>query len=123
MARLPFVSGGPAVPPVTSAASALADAEGFIASAELSRAAEFPDAPQVEYPREAYRLGRAGRVFVEVWIDADGSAVRVQSMRDSDEEFAAAAMTGLRKSRFRPAEQNGKPVKSRAYFVVHFVLE
>ena len=118
-----FVSGGPAVAPVVPLDSGLSDGESYLGEAALSRVAEFPRDLQVEYPQAAYSRGRQGKVYVEVWIDAEGNPVQVRSMPDSDEEFAAAAIAGLRKSRFRPAEQNGKPVRSRAYFVLHFVLE
>ncbi|MSQ72953.1 MAG: TonB family protein [Betaproteobacteria bacterium] len=121
--RQPFVSVAPGVPPVADPTAGSADAAGYPGPLALDKPAELPEAVQVAYPQEAFPQGRAGMVFVEAWIDADGSVVQARSLPGSDDTFSAAALTGLRNTRLKPAEQKGRPVKSRAYFVVHFVLE
>jgi TonB family protein len=77
----------------------------------------------MQFPRRALEEERRGVVVVQLLIDEDGRVAEALAMRDAPEEFAEAALAGLRAARFRPAQAGGRPVKARAYFSVSFVLE
>lgn len=121
--RRPWVSAGPISPPAAPPRSQLADAAAYLGPDAIGTPPAF-DAPfETQFPRKAFQDGRRGVVVVQLLIDENGRVSEALAMPDAPEDFAAAAVAGLRAARFRPAQAGGRPVKARAYFAVSFVIE
>jgi protein TonB len=75
------------------------------------------------YPQAARRMGREGKVILRLAIDETGKLEQVEVVESSGFEFTRAAVEAVKKSTFRPAQQNGRPVPSRAVLPVQFVLK
>jgi protein TonB len=108
VAEAPPAPPAPAPPPKTIPASAV----------------QFLEALPVEYPRTSKRLSESGRVMVRVYIDEAGRPLEVQLQRSSgfsrlDEE----AVRAVRKARFKPPTENGRPIAGWATVPVIFELE
>jgi protein TonB len=76
-----------------------------------------------EYPQAARRMGREGKVVLRLAIDETGKLQQVEVVESSGFEFTRAAAEAVKKSTYRPALQNGRPVPSRAILPVRFVLK
>ena len=67
--------------------------------------------PAPAYPRESRLRGEEGTVVVEVTVGADGVASGFNVVDDAGfPRLASAALAAVRKARFRPAIENGRPV-------------
>lgn len=75
-----------------------------------------------EYPFAARRLGKEGRVVLQVTIDAKGKLEEVEVVEASDRMFVEAAVDSVRKSRFRPGKRNGVPSRYRCKLGIRFAL-
>jgi protein TonB len=75
-----------------------------------------------KYPLMARKLGREGRVVLKLAIDEKGTLMDVEVIEDGGYGFTAAALEAVKKSKFLPAEKNGRPIKSLAILPVRFVL-
>ena len=75
------------------------------------------------YPQAARRMGREGKVVLRLAIDETGKLQQVEVVESSGFEFTRAAVEAVKKSTYRPALQNGRPVPSRAVLPVQFVLK
>jgi len=121
--RQPIVSAGPISAPPTMPASQLADAAAYLAPGALNAYPAFASPFEMQFPRRALEEGRRGVVVVQLLIDENGRVVEALAAPGAAEDFAEAALAGLRAARFHPARAGGRPVKARAYFAVSFVLE
>ena len=121
--RQPIVSAGPISAPVVLPDSQVADLDTYSAPAALSAYPEFVSPFAMHYPRRAFEEGRRGVVVVQLLIDEKGRVVEALAAPGAPEDFAEAALAGLRAARFRPAQAGGRPVRARAYFAVSFVIE
>jgi protein TonB len=121
--RQPIVSAGPITAPRILPASRIADLAAYAAPEALTAYPAFAKPFEMAYPRRAYEEGRRGVVVVQVLIDEAGRVVEALAAPDSPDDFAEAALAGLRGARFRPGQAGGRPVKARAYFAVSFVIE
>jgi TonB family protein len=65
----------------------------------------------VVYPEQAKRSGLEGKVYADVLIGKDGSVEKVEIAKTTDTIFNQPAKDALMKARFKPALQNGSPVK------------
>jgi protein TonB len=87
------------------------------------------DLPAPEYPLESRRHGEAGLVVLEVEVLPSGRAGTVRARRSPGfalagpgfRRLAAAAEAAVRRARFAPAMDGGRPV--RAVVVVPFRFE
>ena len=68
-------------------------------------------------------MGREGKVVLRLAIDETGKLQQVEVVESSGFEFTRAAVKAVKKSTYRPALQNGRPVPSRAVLPVQFVLK
>lgn len=68
-------------------------------------------APQ--YPAAARRRGQEGFATAEFIIDQNGKVSSVKITASSDPIFERPTIEAIRKWRFIPGEQNGRPVKTR----------
>ncbi len=83
---------------------------------------QFHNAPPV-YPSAAARRGEEGVVELLIHVAPDGSAESVEVTKTSGYPVLdRAARDAVLRWHFRPAEQNGVPVRSQLPFNVHFEL-
>ncbi len=70
-------------------------------------------AAEPEYPRLARQAGMEGVVWVAVYVDENGDVAdaRIYKSSGSNAGFDEAALKAARKCKFKPAIQNGQPVK------------
>lgn len=78
---------------------------------------------QFPYPEVARRLGIAGTVFLELWIDEEGNVRNVILTKSVYPVLDEVALENAWKLKFSPAIQWDKPVAVRYSFPVHFKLE
>lgn len=97
------------------------------AHAPMSRAPIIPPVPLAgqtpapTYPARANRRGESGTVMVEAMIGTDGvpTAVRV-ARRSGSNDLDRAAVEAVRRWRFQPATQDGRPVTGMVNVPVSF---
>jgi protein TonB len=76
------------------------------------------------YPRAALLHHEQGTVLLRLFIDAEGSVTRVETLQSSGvAALDAAAVAALSRWRFLPAERAGQPVASYRDQPVSFVLK
>ncbi|HJS98772.1 MAG TPA: energy transducer TonB [Terriglobales bacterium] len=90
-------------------------------SAPATTPVEILSKPKPVYTEEAKRLGLQGEVLVQVLFGANGQAQVLRVMRGLGHGLDEAAVNAANKIRYKPAQQNGRPVDSTA--VVHVVFE
>ncbi|MCL2008045.1 MAG: energy transducer TonB [Treponema sp.] len=78
----------------------------------------------IVYPPIAQRSGIEGTVFLELFIDSQGSIRNVRVLREDPpgRGFGEAAINAFRGIRGRPAEANGVPVAARYRYNITFRL-
>lgn len=80
--------------------------------------------PAPEYPRLSRRNGEAGTVIVRAFADESGVPHEVQVEKSSGfARLDEAAMVAVRKTRFKPYTENGKPVAGWVRMPFPFELE
>lgn len=95
---------------------------GVLAQAEVDQPAEAIHQPQPRYPPVLQQAGIEGRVLVEFIIDTLGhiEPASLRVLESSNGGFEAAAGETLRRSVFRPARVQGRPVRQRTIQAVGF---
>ena len=79
---------------------------------------------KLEYPIELYDNGLEGSVVVQFAIDEQGKVQEVEIVESTDERFNVAAVEVFQKMRrWKPGEQNGKPVKVYFTFPLNFKIK
>ena len=77
----------------------------------------------MDYPRQARRMGVEGRVFIRFVVERDGSLSNLEAIRGvgagCDEEALRVLKLALR---WNPGKQRGRPVRQRMVIPVNFVL-
>lgn len=87
-------------------------------------AIEYVVRPAVEYPRLSIRANESGTVVVLVLIDTNGLPREPQIAQSSGfPRLDEAALAGVRKARFKPYTENGKPLAGWARIPIPFELE
>ena len=76
----------------------------------------------VEYPDFARRAGIEGRVIIQFVVDERGNVVDPVVARSPNDALSEAALAAVRKAKFRPGQQRGRPVKVRFSLPVTFRL-
>jgi protein TonB len=116
--------------PVESAKETTAQvASGAPAKGEVSQTEVQPtlvgsgDAPKVEYPALSRRMGEEGTVIVRLQVGVNGEVMDVRVEKSSGyPRLDAAALSGVRKARFRPGSRGGVPVVMWARQPIRFNL-
>ena len=80
-------------------------------------------AQNVIYPEEAHKNNVEGKVIIEVVIDQDGSILETKVLKGIGSGCDEAAVAAIEKTKFLPAEQDGKNVKSKVVIPVSFKLK
>ena len=76
---------------------------------------------QPQYPEIARRARIEGKVVLEAVIDGSGNVVNVRVLR-SVPLLDGAATEAVKQWKYRPARQNGRPVKVYFTVIVDFTL-
>ena len=76
----------------------------------------------VEYPEFARRAGVEGRVTVQFVVDERGNVVDPVVVQSPNDLLSEAALEAVRKAKFTPGQQRGRPVKVRFAVPVTFRL-
>ncbi len=77
-----------------------------------------------QYPRESEKAGITGRVYVTALVDEYGIVVfAFVSKSTGHRPFDEAARNGAYNNKFKPASEDGKPVKVWVTYKVDFVLK
>lgn len=78
----------------------------------------------LEYPRQAKRMGIEGAVFLSFIVDQQGSISDIQVIRGIGGGCDEEAVRVLKESpKWNPGKQRGRPVKSRMQFRIVFKLK
>lgn len=77
---------------------------------------------KIVYPEIAKRAGVEGRVYVLAFVDEDGNVTKVVTSKGIGAGCDEAAMEAVRKTKFKPGKQRGKPVKVQVHIPVVFKL-
>ncbi|WP_226468185.1 energy transducer TonB [Luteimonas panaciterrae] len=79
--------------------------------------------PRIDYPRDAFRAGEEGTVMVVAHIDAAGrvSSVRL-AQRSGSRVLDRAAMSEIRRWKFKPAMRDGRTIASSVRVPVDYRL-
>jgi len=71
------------------------------------------------YPQAALRSGISGTVKVELSIDEEGNVTEAKAI-DGHQFLRMSAEDAARRTKFKPAMYDGKPIKSKGYIVYNF---
>jgi len=79
---------------------------------------------QPQFTEEARRRGKmSGNVQIYCWVDENGNPSHVRAIRGLGMGLDEKAVEAVRQYKFKPAMQNGKPVKVDLYIAVNFVIK
>jgi len=76
----------------------------------------------VIYPEIARRAGVQGRVYVLAFVNVKGEVTKTEVVKGIGAGCDEAAMAAVRKARFVPGRQRGKPVNVRVSIPIRFQL-
>lgn len=112
----------PAPPPGTVDPSAQpAGADGAAVAAVDGPVPRLLSAPAPEYPRSALRAGASGNVVLRIEVRPDGRVGEVGVVESSrHRELDRAAVRAVRRWRFQPALEDGRPVAGVVQQVISF---
>jgi protein TonB len=80
--------------------------------------------PELDYPRTSKRLGETGRVMVRVYVDEAGAVREVQLHKSSGfSRLDDEAVRAVKRARFKPYLENGRPTPGWAFIPLTFELE
>lgn len=77
----------------------------------------------VVYPEIAKRAGVEGTVYVEAFVDESGTVTKATVVKGIGAGCDEAAVEAVKKTKFRPGKQRGKPVKVRMSIPIRFRLQ
>lgn len=76
-----------------------------------------------DYPEELKRDGAMGIVVVKCTIDPQGNVVDPEVEKSTNAGFDKAALTAVKKWKFKPARQDGNPIAKKVSIPIKFVME
>ena len=77
----------------------------------------------VVYPEIAIRAGVEGTVYVMAYVDEHGNVVKTEVIKGIGAGCDEAAAEAVKKAKFKPGKQRGKPVKVRVMIPIRFKLK
>jgi len=103
----------------------------FILSAQVKEVDKMPTpekgiysiAENVKYPKTAKEAGVEGKVFVQAIIDETGKIVKTEIVRSVSKECDMAAVEAIKKTKWLPAEKDGKAVSAEVRIPIQFKLD
>jgi len=75
------------------------------------------------YPEAKRREGQEANVYLKILVSAEGKVDQVRVVRSAGRAFDQAAISLVKKFRFRPSEANGKPVSVWIPWTYKFRIE
>jgi protein TonB len=78
--------------------------------------------PEAEFSEEARKAKMTGIVLVDLIVDEKGSVIRAHVIRGLGMGLDEKALEAVRQYRFKPAMENGKPVKVEVNVEVNFQI-
>lgn len=78
---------------------------------------------RIVYPSMAHKQGIEGVVYLELYIDDEGTIRDIKVLKDPGHGFAEAAVAAFEGLKCEPAKQNGKAVPVRFRYPVRFSLK
>lgn len=78
--------------------------------------------PEAEFSEEARKAKFSGNVEVYLWVDEQGNPSHIKVTRGVGMGLDEKAVEAVRQYKFKPATQNGKPVKVEVYIEVNFTI-
>ncbi|MDI6714046.1 MAG: energy transducer TonB [Thermodesulfovibrio sp.] len=76
-----------------------------------------------QYPQIARRLGKEGRVVLRLTLNERGDLLNIEVLESAPYGFTESALEAVKKSKFAPAQRDGKPIACRAILPIRFVLK
>ena len=78
---------------------------------------------KIRYPEIAKRAGIEGKVFVQAFIDENGSVAETKVVKGIGAGCDEAALNAIKQSKFAPGKIRGKPVKVQVTIPIVFKLQ
>ncbi len=78
---------------------------------------------KLKYPRRAERDGVQGQVVVQFVVTKEGKPSDFKVVKSLNAACDKASIDALKKVKFKPAKQNGKPVPYRVAYPIRFVIK
>lgn len=76
-----------------------------------------------EYPDDLRKDGAIGIVVIKCTVDEHGNVVDPEIEKSTNKGFDDAAMSAVKRWKFKPARQDGNPVARRVSIPIKFSLE
>ena len=117
-------TGGQDTPIAAKASDSVKEAAGIAKTAFGSTGApSFRYRELPVYPPMAKRLGKEGRVVLQLLIDASGRLQNIEVVEQAGFGFTEAAIDAVKRSTYVPAVRNGEKIASKALLPVRFQLQ
>jgi protein TonB len=117
-------SGANGAGPGNGSGNGAGSGSGSSASGIVLTQARYRETPRPDYPENARREGREGRVLLRVLVDAQGRSKRVEINASSGSDaLDRAAAEAIKSWRFHPARQGEQPVESWLRVPIEFHLQ
>ena len=117
-------SGANGAGPGNGSGNGAGSGSGSSASGIVLTQARYRETPRPDYPENARREGREGRVLLRVLVDAQGRSKRVEINASSGSDaLDRAAAEAIKRWRFHPARHGEQPVESWLRVPIEFHLE
>lgn len=78
---------------------------------------------KIKYPEIAKRAGIQGRVIIQAFVDENGNVVHAKVLNGIGGGCDEMAIDAVKKTKFNPGTQNGKPVKVQVTIPIVFKLQ
>lgn len=115
----------PPPPPPKEEASANAEPHYFVAVEDMPQPIGGIQAieKRIVYPEIAKRAGIEGTVYVLAYLNKKGDVVKVEVAKGMPGGLNEAAIDAVKKTKFTPGKQRGKPVNVKVMIPIKFRLE
>lgn len=77
---------------------------------------------KIVYPEIAKRAGIEGKVYVQAFINEEGDVVSAKILKGVGAGCDEVALDAVKKTKFNPGKQSGKPVKTQVTIPIMFKL-
>jgi protein TonB len=78
---------------------------------------------KIPYPDEARRAGIEGTVTLSITVDNEGRVVAAKIVKGQGYGLDEAALTAIKRFRFKPAVKNGEAVSTEMKYSYTFLLD
>jgi protein TonB len=78
---------------------------------------------KIVYPEIAKRAGVEGKVYIKAYVDENGNITKAEVLKGIGAGCDEAALDAVKKTKFKPGKQRGKPVKVQVSIPVVFKLQ